>query len=117
MYILGLSAFYHDSAVCLVRDDEIVAAALEERFTRKKHDQRFPHHALEYCLGEAGITAGQLDYVAFYEKPLLKFDRLVETWVSFAPAGFRAFVAGLPLWLRQKLHLRRELRKELGGEY
>jgi carbamoyltransferase len=115
VYILGLSAFYHDSAACLLRDGEIVAAAQEERFTRLKHDYRFPTHAVEYCLREAGITAELLDYVAFYDKPLLKFERLVETWVDHAPAGFRLFLMGMPLWLRQKLHLPREMDHALGS--
>src|SRR5262245_51867491 len=115
--ILGLSAFYHDSAACIVRDGEIVAAAQEERFTRKKHDARFPKAALEYCLREAAIRPDELDYVAFYDKPLLKFERLLETYVAYAPAGFRSFVSALPLWLRQKLHLPREMDRGLGGLY
>src|SRR5688572_725965 len=102
--ILGLSAYYHDSAACLVRDGEIVAAAQEERFTRKKHDAGFPAHSVEYCLREAGIRASDLDLVTFYDKPLLKFDRLLETYVSYAPRGFKMFLQALPLWLRQKLH-------------
>jgi len=115
--ILGISAFYHDSAAALVVDGRIVAAAQEERFTRKKHDHGFPQQAIAYCLGEAGIAAGELDYVAFYDKPLLKFDRLLETYASFAPAGFRSFLEAMPLWLNQKLHLPREMRKGLGGGY
>ncbi|HVS62290.1 MAG TPA: carbamoyltransferase [Thermoanaerobaculia bacterium] len=115
--ILGISAFYHDSAAALVLDGRIVAAAQEERFTRKKHDHGFPQHAIAYCLEEAGIAAGELDYVAFYDKPLLKFDRLLETYVSFAPAGFRSFLEAMPLWLNQKLHLPREMRRGLGGAY
>ena len=90
--ILGISAFYHDSAAALVGDGEIVAAAQEERFTRKKHDERFPRHAIEYCLHEAGLRPEQLDYVGFYDKPLLKFERLLETYLAFAPAGFRSFL-------------------------
>ena len=82
MYILGISAYYHDSAACLVRDGEIVAAAQEERFTRKKHDHRFPTHAVEYCLKAGGVTSGQVDYVTFYDKPLLKFERLLETYID-----------------------------------
>jgi carbamoyltransferase len=117
MNILGISAFYHDSAACIVRDGEIVAAAQEERFTRRKHDARFPQRALDYCLREAGITAGQLDYVAFYDKPFLKFERLLETYVAYAPAGFRSFASAMPLWLRQKLHLPRELDRGLGRRY
>ena len=114
MNILGISAFYHDSAACVVRDGQIVAAAQEERFTRKKHDFRFPQNALDYCLAEAGISADQLDYVAFYDKPFLKFERLLETYVAYAPVGFRSFMHALPLWLRQKLHLPRELDRGLG---
>lgn len=120
-YILGISAFYHDSAACLVRDGAIVAAAQEERFTRKKHDYRFPVHAIDFCLAEAGIGPSQIDHVAFYDKPLLKFDRLLETYLSYAPVGFRSFLKAIPLWLRQKLHHPREidrgLRKEYKGRY
>jgi carbamoyltransferase len=115
--ILGISAFYHDSAACIVRDGELVAAAQEERFTRKKHDHRFPQNAVDYCLREAGIDAGKLDHVAFYDKPLLKFDRLLETYAAYAPAGFRSFVTAMPLWLRQKLHVPRELDRGLRGRY
>ncbi|MEN6425237.1 MAG: carbamoyltransferase [Phycisphaerales bacterium] len=117
MNILGISAFYHDSAAALVADGEIVAAAQEERFTRIKHDSRFPVHAVEYCLQEAGLTAAKLDYVVFYEKPLLKFERLLETYLAYAPRGFGQFLAGLPVWLRQKLHLPREMDKALGHTY
>lgn len=113
--ILGISAYYHDSAAALVVDGRVVAAAQEERFTRVKHDHRFPTHALKFCLDEAGLTPSDLDYVGFYDKPLLKFERLLETYLSFAPAGFRSFVQAMPLWLRQKLHLPREMRKELSG--
>ena len=111
--VLGISAFYHDSAAALVVDGKIVAAAQEERFTRHKHDPDFPKHAIAYCLKEAGLEPGQLDYVAFYEKPLLKFDRLLETYFAFAPAGFASFRQAMPLWLRDKLYLRRKLRTEL----
>ena len=90
--ILGISAFYHDSAAALVVDGEIVAAAQEERFTRKKHDHGFPGHAIDYCLDEAGLTPEELDYVGFYDKPLLKFERLLETYLAFAPGGFRSFL-------------------------
>jgi len=117
MNILGISAFYHDSAAVLVRDGEIVAAAQEERFTREKHDSRFPCHAVEYCLGEAGLSGEQIDLVVFYEKPLVKFERLLETYIGYAPFGFRQFLAGLPLWLRRKLHLPREMDKALGHTY
>ena len=113
--ILGLSAFYHDSAACLVVDGEIVAAAQEERFSRKKHDERFPKLAVEYCLSAAGLTPSQLDYVAFYDKPLLKFDRLLETYLGFAPSGFGSFVKAMPVWLKEKLHLPRAMRNELPG--
>jgi carbamoyltransferase len=115
--ILGISAYYHDAAAALVVDGEIVAAAQEERFTRKRHDHRFPQHAIDWCLAEAGIDAGGLDYVGFYDKPLLKFDRLIETYVDYAPGGIRSFLLALPLWLRQKLHLPREMRRGLGGKY
>ena len=117
MYILGISAFYHDSAACLVRDGELVAAAQEERFTRKKHDYNFPRRAAEFCVAEAGIGFDQLDLVAFYDKPLLKFERLLETYVSYSPMGFKLFLMGLPLWLKQKLHIPRELDRGLGGAY
>jgi len=113
--ILGLSAFYHDSAASLIVDGDIIAAAQEERFTRKKHDDAFPARAVEYCLGEAGLSASDIDYVAFYEKPFLKFDRLLQTYLAIAPAGFRPFLRAMPLWLSEKLHLPRELRRELPG--
>lgn len=117
MDILGISAFYHDSAAALVRDGDIIAAAQEERFTRTKHDQQFPSNAVKYCLEEAQITAEQLDYVVFYEKPFLKFERLLETYIAYAPRGFRQFVMGIPMWLRQKLHLPREIDKALDKKY
>ncbi|MBI1335918.1 MAG: hypothetical protein GC164_03030 [Phycisphaera sp.] len=113
--ILGISAFYHDSAAALVVDGQIVAAAQEERFTRKKHDSSFPLQAVDYCLREAGLTSADLDYVGFYDKPLLKFDRLLETYVSFAPVGYRSFAKAMPLWLHQKLQLPRVMRKSLPG--
>ncbi len=113
--ILGISAFYHDSAACLVVDGNIVAAAQEERFSRKKHDERFPKLAVEYCLSEAGFTPSQLDYVTFYDKPLLKFDRLLETYLGFAPRGFSSFVKSMPIWLQDKLYLPRAMRRELPG--
>ncbi len=115
--ILGISAFYHDSAAALVVDGEIVAAAQEERFTRKKHDEGFPQHAVDYCLAEAGLTPDQLDFVGFYDKPLRKFERLLETYLSFAPAGYRSFRRAIPVWLKQKLYTRRELRKGLRDQY
>ncbi|MBX2811206.1 MAG: carbamoyltransferase [Myxococcales bacterium] len=115
--ILGISAFYHDSAACLVRDGEIVAAAQEERFSRIKHDYRFPKQAIDFCLGEAGITPEDVNHVAFYDKPLLKFDRLLETYLAYAPVGFRSFLKAMPLWLREKLHHPRELDRGLEGRY
>ena len=114
--ILGISAFYHDSAACLVQDGELVAAAQEERFTRKKHDHRFPDSAVRYCLKEAGITADQLDAVAFYDKPWLKFERLLETYLSFAPAGLPSFLKAMPLWLKQKLWMGELIQKKVGFE-
>lgn len=114
--ILGLSAFYHDSAAALVHGD-IVAAAQEERFSRVKHDDRFPRHALDYCLRSGGIAARDLDYVAFYEKPLLKFDRLLETYLAFAPSGLSSFLAAMPSWLKTKLHHPREIRRALGRDF
>lgn len=115
--ILGISAFYHDSAAALVVDGEIVAAAQEERFTRKKHDHEFPTNAIDYCLREAGLAPEELDYVGFYDKPFLKFERLLETYLAFAPVGFRSFIKGIPLWLKQKLHLPREMSKGLNKAY
>jgi carbamoyltransferase len=112
--ILGLSAFYHDSAACLLRGDEIVAAAQEERFTRRKHDAGFPARAVEYCLAEAGAEASQLAAVAFYEKPFLKFDRLLHTHLAVAPHGLRAFLKAMPSWLKEKLWLKAEIAKRLG---
>ena len=117
MNILGISAFYHDSAAALVHDGEIIAAAQEERFTRKKHDSRFPTNAVDYCLQAGGLSAEQLDYVVFYEKPLVKFERLLETYIAYAPRGFRQFLMAIPLWLRQKLHLPREMDRALKGQY
>jgi carbamoyltransferase len=110
--ILGISAFYHDSAAALVVDGDIVAAAQEERFTREKHDPGFPANAIAYCLKEGGLEAGQLSYIAFYDKPLTKFDRLLETYLAYAPAGFRSFRLAMPLWLKHKLHMRRTLREK-----
>lgn len=115
--ILGISSFYHDSAAALIIDGRIVAAAQEERFTRKKHDDRFPSEAIQYCLREASLDAGSLDYVGFYDKPLLKFDRLLETYLSFAPAGFHSFRIAMPVWLTKKLHLPGEIHKGLQGKY
>jgi carbamoyltransferase len=115
--ILGLSAYYHDSAAALVVDGRIVAAAQEERFTRKKHDSGFPSHAVEYCLEEAKLTLDQIDYAVFYDKPLLKFDRLIETYLAFAPDGFESFRKAIPIWIKEKLFQDRELRKGLQGRY
>ncbi len=115
--ILGISAYYHDSAAALVVDGDIVAAAQEERFTRIKHDAAFPTHAVDYCLREASLTPEQLDHVVFYDKPLQKFDRLLETYLAFAPVGLQSFMMAMPLWLKTKLHLPREIRKALGGRY
>lgn len=111
--ILGISAFYHDSAACLVRDGEIVAAAQEERFTRKKHYAGFPTESVRYCLHEGGISLGDLRYVAFYDKPLVKFERLLETYLSFAPRGIQSFVTAMPVWLKEKMFLKRLLQNEL----
>ena len=115
--ILGISAFYHDSAAALVVDGEIVAAAQEERFTRKKHDADFPIQAIEYCLAEAKLNPEQLDYVGFYDKPFLKFERLLETYLAFAPRGFLSFIKSIPVWLKQKLYLPREISKGLNKAY
>ncbi|NCY22497.1 hypothetical protein EBX31_11165, partial [bacterium] len=113
MKILGVSAFYHDSAAALVVDGRITAAAQEERFTRKKHDEAFPGRAAQYCLEEAGIKAEDLDYVAFYEKPLRKFDRLLETYLALAPKGFSSFLRAVPVWLKDKLFLAKRMRDQL----
>ncbi|HWN97239.1 MAG TPA: carbamoyltransferase [Methylomirabilota bacterium] len=115
--ILGISAFYHDSAAALIVDGEIVAAAQEERFTRKKHDHHFPTNAIEFCLREAGLSVVDLDYVGFYDKPLAKFERLIETYATFAPASFASYLKALPLWLKSKLHLQREMDRAFGGGY
>ena len=113
MYILGISAFYHDSAACLLKNGEIVAAAQEERFTRKKHDAGFPHYSIQYCLKEAGIPASQIDNVVFYEKPFLKFERLLETYLAFSPKGYTSFAKAMPLWIKDKLFQKSALIKEL----
>jgi len=117
MNILGISAFYHDSAAALVRNGEIIAAAQEERFTRIKHDSQFPTNAVEYCLGAGQLAAEEIDYVVFYEKPLKKFERLLETYIGYAPRGFKQFFIGIPLWLRQKLHLPREMDRALQNKH
>lgn len=115
MNILGLSAFYHDSAACLVVDGRIVAAAQQERFTRVKHDARFPDQAIAYCLSEGGLTPGRIDHVVFYDKPFLKFERLLETYLAFAPRGFRSFATALPVWLKDKLFQRRMIAEALAA--
>jgi carbamoyltransferase len=116
MYILGISAFYHDSAACLVKDGEIIAAAQEERFTRIKHDFSFPKNAIEYCLSEAGIEVKNLGYVAFYDKPIVKFERLIKSYLAFAPLGIKSFLQAMPMWIKQKLFLRDVIKEELAYE-
>lgn len=114
MNILGISAFYHDSAACLVQDGTIVAAAQEERFTRKKHDPAFPSHAVAFCLRQAGLSVNQIDLVAFYEKPFLKFDRILHSYLACAPAGLRSFLMAIPLWIRERVWMKELIRQELG---
>jgi carbamoyltransferase len=111
--ILGISAFYHDSAACLVRDGQIIAAAQEERFTRKKHDSAFPKNAVDFCLGEAGLGVCDLNFVAFYEKPFLKFDRILHSYLAYAPAGLRSFLMAIPLWIRERVWMKDLIRKQL----
>jgi len=111
--ILGISAYYHDSAACLVRDGQIIAAAQEDRFTRKKHDESFPRHAVDYCLREGGITTSDLSFVAFYEKPFLKFDRLLHSYLACAPAGLPSFLKAIPVWIKEKIWMKTALQKEL----
>jgi len=115
MYILGISAYYHDSAAALIGDGDIVAAAQEERFTRKKHDAGFPAGAIAYCLKEAGIGLAEVDHIVFYDKPLVKFERLLETYLAYAPSGFRSFLKAMPVWLKEKLYLKSVLKKELAA--
>ncbi len=117
MKILGISAFYHDSAAALVVDGEIVAAAQEERFSRKKHDARFPQRSIAYCLGEARIAISEVDRIAFYDKPFLKFERLLETYLAFAPRGFNSFRMAMPIWLREKLFQKNLLKKQLAKHF
>jgi carbamoyltransferase len=112
---LGISAYYHDAAACLVRDGDIVAAAQEERFTRKKHDEEFPRHAIAYCLREAGVRIDEVDYVGFYDKPLLKFERILENYLGVAPKGLKSFLTAMPVWLKEKLFTGDALRRDLGG--
>ncbi|MFA6243934.1 MAG: carbamoyltransferase N-terminal domain-containing protein, partial [Candidatus Hydrogenedentales bacterium] len=113
MNILGISGFYHDSAACLVRDGEIIAAAQEERFTRKKHDPSFPVHAVAYCLEEGGIGAEGVDHIVFYDKPFVKFERLLMTYIATAPYGLRSFISKMPEWLKEKIFTRDVIRREL----
>jgi len=114
MYILGISAFYHDSAACLVHDGKIVSAAQEERFTRRKHDPSFPQKAVAYCLAQAGISASQLDYVAFYDKPLLKFERILKTYIAYTPRGWSTFSKAIPLWFGNKLFIKKQIQAAFG---
>ena len=111
--ILGISAYYHDSAAALLYNGDIVAAAQKERFSRRKHDSRFPQSAIVYCLKEAGLDLKDVSQIVFYDKPLVKFERLLETYLSYAPYGFRSFVAAMPIWLKEKLYLKNTLKKEL----
>ena len=113
--VLGISAYYHDSAAALLQNGAVTAAAQEERFTRKKHDARFPGHAIEYCLREAGLRLGDIDQIVFYDKPLVKFERLLETYLSYAPNGIRSFIAAMPVWLKEKLYLKATLKRELAS--
>ncbi|MBL7157982.1 MAG: carbamoyltransferase [Candidatus Omnitrophica bacterium] len=114
MYVLGISAYYHDSAAALIKDGEIIAAAQEERFTRKKHDYRFPKNAINYCFKEAGICVKDLEYVAFYDKPFIKFERILETYMAHAPSGYRSFIKAVPMWIKKKLWMKDIIQKELG---
>ena len=117
-YILGISAYYHDSAAALLSDGEVLAAAQEERFTRKKHDARFPAHAVRYCLKEANLSLSEVDYLVFYDKPFVKFERILETYLNYAPSGVRSFVSAMPIWLKEKLYLKWTLKREfaeIGG--
>jgi carbamoyltransferase len=114
--ILGLSCFYHDAAATLVKDGKLIAAAAEERFSRKKHDASFPEGAVDYCLKEAGIKPGDLDYVGFYEKPFLKFERILETYLKTVPKGFNSFRQAIPIWFKEKLWIKNIIQKELGWD-
>lgn len=116
MYILGVSAYYHDSAAALIKDGDIIAAAQEERFSRKKHDHRFPTNAIKYCLSEARISIDKIEYVAFYDKPFLKFERLLETYLTYAPMGIKSFIRAMPLWIKEKLWMKELIKSELGYE-
>lgn len=114
MYILGISCYYHDSAAALIKDGKIIAAAQEERFSRKKHDFRFPHNAIQYCLKEAKITVDDINYVTFYDKPLVKFERLLQTYVAYAPKGIKSFLMAMPLWLKEKLWMPKLIEEDMG---
>ena len=116
MYIIGISAFYHDSAACILKNGEIIAAAQEERFTRKKHDQNFPINAIKYCLEEAGISSSDLDIIAFYDKPFLKFERILETYLAYSPKGISSFIKAMPLWIKKKLWIKSLIRDSLSYE-
>src|SRR5436305_1315204 len=115
--ILGISAYYHDSAACLLRNGDIVAAAQEERFSRKKHDARFPENAVRFCLQKGAVSLGELKYVVFYDKPLLKFERLLETYLAFAPKGIKSYLMAMPVWMKEKVLLKKVLQKELLSLY
>ena len=116
MYILGISCFYHDSAACLLKDGYILTAAQEERFTRKKHDPRFPKNAIKYCLEDAGISIHDLNYIVFYDKPFLTFERLLMSYLTVAPIGLRSWLEAMPLWLGQKLYIPKVVKRETGYE-
>ncbi len=115
MIILGISAFYHDSAAAIIKDGEIVAAAQEERFTRKKHDQSFPHRAIQYCLKECNIEPKDITYISFYDKPFLKFERILETYLQYAPRGYKSFIKAIPIWIKQKIWIKSIIQDELNG--
>ena len=115
MYIIGISAYYHDSAACLIKNGKIIAAAQEERFTRKKHDSNFPHHSIIYCVKEAQILTSEIDFIVFYEKPFLKFERILETFLAFAPKGFRSFLTAIPVWVKDKLFQKQLILKQLSN--
>ena len=106
MFILGISAFYHDSAACIIKDGKIIAAAQEERFTRKKHDQEFPINSIKYCLEETRINSSDLDLITFYDKPFLKFERILETYLAFAPLGINSFLKAIPIWIKKNCGLK-----------
>ena len=112
--ILGISAYYHDSAAALLHDGELIAAAQEERFTRKKHDAHFPSNAIAYCLSHTGVSLRELDHIVFYDKPLIKFERLLETYLAYAPKGFRSFAMAMPIWLKEKTLSQRPVKKGIG---